>query len=63
MQTRGVKFQFKSGENVLCFEPDSSKAKVLYEAKVGTLKCHQSYHYRKSADNTMLKTKHNEYLT
>ena len=34
METRRVKFQFKNGEYVLCFEPDSTKAKVLYDAKV-----------------------------
>jgi len=34
MSLRGVKFQFRSGESVLCFEPDASKAKVLYDAKV-----------------------------
>jgi len=32
--TRGVRFQYRTGESVLCFEPDSSKAKVLYDAKV-----------------------------
>nr|XP_037277465.1 male-specific lethal 3 homolog isoform X1 [Rhipicephalus microplus] len=31
---RGVKFKFTEGEKVLCYEPDSSKAKVLYESKV-----------------------------
>ncbi|XP_074650614.1 MSL complex subunit 3-like isoform X2 [Tubulanus polymorphus] len=34
MLGRGVKYQFSAGECVLCFEPDSSKARVLYEAKV-----------------------------
>lgn len=31
---RGVKFKFSEGEKVLCYEPDSSKAKVLYDSKV-----------------------------
>ena len=34
MSTRGVKFQFCPDEHVLCFEPDPTKARVLYEAKV-----------------------------
>ena len=34
MPGRGVKFIFEAGEFVLCFEPDPSKARVIYEAKV-----------------------------
>ncbi|XP_067349696.1 MSL complex subunit 3-like isoform X2 [Channa argus] len=34
MSSRGIKYQFHKGERVLCFEPDPSKAKVLYDAKV-----------------------------
>ena len=34
MSTRGVKFLFSVGEFVLCFEPDPTKARVLYDAKV-----------------------------
>ncbi|KAL7852660.1 hypothetical protein SRHO_G00184450 [Serrasalmus rhombeus] len=34
MNSRGMKFKFCKGEKVLCFEPDPSKAKVLYDAKV-----------------------------
>ena len=34
MSLRGIKFSFESDENVLCFEPDLSKARVLYEARV-----------------------------
>lgn len=34
MSTRGVKFNFEAGEHVLCFEPDLSKARVLYGARV-----------------------------
>lgn len=29
-----MKFKFHRGERVLCFEPDPTKAKVLYDAKV-----------------------------
>lgn len=32
--SKGMKFQFHSGEKVLCFEPDPTKARVLYDAKV-----------------------------
>ncbi|XP_063809569.1 male-specific lethal 3 homolog isoform X3 [Pseudophryne corroboree] len=34
MNARGMKFKFQKGEKVLCFEPDPTKAKVLYDAKV-----------------------------
>ncbi|KAJ8378338.1 hypothetical protein AAFF_G00243580 [Aldrovandia affinis] len=34
MNSRGMKFKFHQGEKVLCFEPDPTKAKVLYDAKV-----------------------------
>ncbi|XP_059964367.1 male-specific lethal 3 homolog [Mesoplodon densirostris] len=35
MSTReGVKFKFHSGEKVLCFEPDPTKAQVLDDAKI-----------------------------
>jgi len=27
-------FKYEPGERVLCYEPDPSKARVLYEAKV-----------------------------
>ena len=36
MSTRGMKFHFEPGEYVLCFEPDATKARVLYDAKVMT---------------------------
>lgn len=32
--SEGMKFKFHSGEKVLCFEPDPTKARVLYDAKV-----------------------------
>ncbi|XP_067663103.1 MSL complex subunit 3-like isoform X1 [Haliotis asinina] len=34
MSTRGIRFNFSVGELVLCFEPDPTKARVLYDAKV-----------------------------
>ncbi|KAL4230030.1 Male-specific lethal 3 [Mactra antiquata] len=34
MSHRGVKFSFCPGECVLCFEPDPTKARVIYEAKI-----------------------------
>lgn len=36
MNSRGIKYQFDQGERVLCFEPDPTKAKVLYDAKVNS---------------------------
>ncbi len=29
-----MEFKFSEGERVLCFEPDPTKARVLYDAKV-----------------------------
>ncbi|KAK3599519.1 hypothetical protein CHS0354_006648 [Potamilus streckersoni] len=34
MSLRGVKYSYSVGEIVLCFEPDPTKARVLYEAKI-----------------------------
>lgn len=34
MPARGIKFNFEPGESVLCFEPDPTKARVIYEAKI-----------------------------
>nr|XP_022910447.1 male-specific lethal 3 homolog [Onthophagus taurus] len=34
VSTRGVKLKFLEGERVLCYEPDPTKAKVLYDSKV-----------------------------
>ncbi|XP_072288344.1 MSL complex subunit 3-like isoform X1 [Eucyclogobius newberryi] len=34
MNSRGIKYRFHKGERVLCFEPDPTKAKVLYDSKV-----------------------------
>ncbi|XP_075395001.1 MSL complex subunit 3 isoform X2 [Tenrec ecaudatus] len=32
--SEGMTFKFQSGEKVLCFEPDPTKARVLYDAKI-----------------------------
>ncbi|XP_047986513.1 protein male-specific lethal-3 isoform X2 [Leguminivora glycinivorella] len=34
VSTRGVRYKFTEGERVLCYEPDPTKAKVLYDSKV-----------------------------
>ena len=34
VSTRGIKARFSENERVLCYEPDPTKAKVLYESKV-----------------------------
>ncbi|EEB17910.1 conserved hypothetical protein [Pediculus humanus corporis] len=34
VSTRGNKYKFTDGERVLCYEPDPTKAKVLYDSKV-----------------------------
>jgi len=34
VSTRGIKLRFFVGERVLCYEPDPTKAKVLYDSKV-----------------------------
>lgn len=38
-----MKLKFHKGEKVLCFEPDPSKAKVLYDAKVKCVFLQQRY--------------------
>lgn len=37
VSTRGIKYRFAVGEKVLCYEPDVTKAKVLYDSKVSIL--------------------------
>lgn len=37
VSTRGTKYKFAVGERVLCYEPDQTKAKVLYDSKVNKL--------------------------
>ena len=34
MAGRGLRFEYEVTEVVLCFEPDCTKARVLYDAKV-----------------------------
>lgn len=38
VSTRGPKYKFSVGERVLCYEPDPTKAKVLYDSKVNICK-------------------------
>lgn len=38
VSTRGVRYKFSEGERVLCYEPDPTKAKVLYDSKVCLIK-------------------------
>lgn len=38
VSTRQCSTKFSVGETVLCYEPDESKAKVLYESKVSWVK-------------------------
>ncbi|XP_077368549.1 MSL complex subunit 3-like isoform X2 [Festucalex cinctus] len=47
MNSRGIKFRFQKGERVLCFEPDPTKAKVLYDAKVLDLVIGKDEHGRR----------------
>lgn len=47
VSTRGPKFKFCDGEKVLCYEPDPTKAKVLYDSKV-------QYNYRTHLRNVVL---------
>lgn len=37
VSTRGPKYKFCDGEKVLCYEPDPTKAKVLYDSKASTI--------------------------
>lgn len=37
VSTRGPRYKFTEGERVLCYEPDPTKAKVLYDSKVTIL--------------------------
>ena len=41
VSTRGVKIKFSEGERVLCYEPDPSKTKVLYDSKVLEVVCNK----------------------
>ncbi|VVD03727.1 unnamed protein product, partial [Leptidea sinapis] len=34
VSTRSIRYKFSEGERVLCYEPDPTKAKVLYDSKV-----------------------------
>ena len=41
VSTRGLKVKFSEGERVLCYEPDPSKTKVLYDSKVLEVICNK----------------------
>lgn len=45
VSTRGPKFKFAVGERVLCYEPDPTKAKVLYDSKVNIYGIHRKKDY------------------
>ncbi|KAK3912091.1 Male-specific lethal 3-like protein [Frankliniella fusca] len=50
VSTRGPKFKFSEGERVLCYEPDPTKAKVLYDSKVLEVKVTKDQRGRKSVE-------------
>lgn len=50
VSTRGPKFKFSEGEKVLCYEPDPTKAKVLYDSKVLEVKVTKDQRGRKSIE-------------
>ncbi|KAJ1527669.1 hypothetical protein ONE63_007629 [Megalurothrips usitatus] len=50
VSTRGPKFKFTEGERVLCYEPDPTKAKVLYDSKVLEVKVSKDQRGRKSVE-------------
>ncbi|XP_034249019.1 protein male-specific lethal-3 [Thrips palmi] len=50
VSTRGPKFKFSEGERVLCYEPDPTKAKVLYDSKVLEVKVTKDQRGRKSIE-------------
>lgn len=50
VSTRGPKFKFTEGERVLCYEPDPTKAKVLYDSKVLEVKVTKDQRGRKAVE-------------
>ncbi|ELU01709.1 hypothetical protein CAPTEDRAFT_223835 [Capitella teleta] len=50
MSLRGMKFDFEPGEHVLCFEPDLTKARVLYEAKILEQSVRKDHHGHRKPD-------------
>ncbi|XP_056642015.1 male-specific lethal 3 homolog isoform X2 [Diorhabda carinulata] len=50
VSTRGLKLRFFEGERVLCYEPDPTKAKVLYDSKVLDIVFNKDHRGRKSIE-------------
>nr|XP_023021369.1 male-specific lethal 3 homolog [Leptinotarsa decemlineata] len=50
VSTRGIKFKFCEGERVLCYEPDPTKAKVLYDSKVLDVVANKDHKGRKTIE-------------
>ncbi|XP_019874666.2 male-specific lethal 3 homolog isoform X2 [Aethina tumida] len=50
VSTRGVKLKFFEGERVLCYEPDPTKAKVLYDSKVLDVIVNKDHRGKKSIE-------------
>ncbi|KAG5872538.1 hypothetical protein JTB14_038171 [Gonioctena quinquepunctata] len=50
VSTRGLKLRFGEGERVLCYEPDPTKAKVLYDSKVLDIVVNKDHRGRKSIE-------------
>ncbi|KAJ8954959.1 hypothetical protein NQ318_000390 [Aromia moschata] len=50
VSTRGIKLKFFEGERVLCYEPDPTKAKVLYDSKVLDVVINKDHRGRKAVE-------------
>ncbi|CAG9836914.1 unnamed protein product [Diabrotica balteata] len=50
VSTRGLKLKFFEGERVLCYEPDPTKAKVLYDSKVLDIVINKDHRGRKNIE-------------
>ncbi|KAJ8956575.1 hypothetical protein NQ314_006702 [Rhamnusium bicolor] len=50
VSTRGIKLKFFEGERVLCYEPDPTKAKVLYDSKVLDIVINKDHRGRKAIE-------------
>ncbi|GJQ86239.1 putative MRG protein [Trypoxylus dichotomus] len=50
VSTRGVKSKFFEGEKVLCYEPDPTKARVLYDSKVLEVIINKDHRGRKAVE-------------
>lgn len=52
VSTRGLKYKFTVGERVLCYEPDPTKAKVLYDSKVNCIRYFSEKYAKKQLKST-----------